>query len=200
MSKSEEQLDREAMEETAYFDMLYNFSCVVSKANEKSFDGYEPGKIAQYLKKSKTAFCKLCMIDDLGERATETKVQPEKKQEPEQKRVPEKKMDPVKEKEPLPDNFLKINADGWGLCPKCGSKVLRVTATTRLENYPVYCKRCRAEHLVNWWNAESLRINYSRYVHTNPDRIRDQALKGNGYRNFMNTGSSSTERVAVKYS
>ena len=102
-------------------------------------------------------------------------------------------------KKPLPDNFLKITPDGWGLCPVCKNKVLKVTYTTRLENFPVFCKRCRADHIVNWWNADMQRIMYKRYV---SDRyVREQAekaYKGVGYKHYLDTGVSATERVAMK--
>lgn len=175
--------------EVKYYDMLYEFAGVVTRANEQSFEGRKPEYIAGRLRRSAEAFCRLCMIDNF----TEDKKQEEKRkklQEHEGTRTVHKQED-----KPLPDNFLHIDKDGWGLCPVCHSKVLKVTATTRLENFPVFCKRCRADHLVNWWNAENQRIMYKRYV--NERYLMEQALKGTGLRTFQNTGASATERVAM---
>ena len=38
---------------------------------------------------------------------------------------------------------------GWGLCPACGKHLVRLTADTRAYQLPVYCKRCKAEFIVN---------------------------------------------------
>lgn len=184
-------------QELRYFDMLYDFSRVVSKANEQSFEGLEPGKIAETLRRSAGAFLELCMSDSIAgnnkdnvsqEKSKDHKVIPNT---PEQKTIVEQQ-----EKKPIPNNFLKVDANGWGLCPVCGSKVLKVTSVTRLENFPVFCKRCRADHLVNWWNADNQRILYKRYV--NDRYIRDQALKGTGLKSFQNSGLSATERAAMR--
>lgn len=181
--------------ETRYYNMLYDFACVVSKANEKSFEGETPEKIAKILKKSAAAFCNLCMIENL---AQEKENKPVEEPQRSRKEAPEPKQEPVQPPErSIPDNFLVIDPDGWGLCPVCSGRVLKVTATTRLENFPVYCKRCRADHLVNWWNATNQRIHYKRYI--NDNHLRNQAIKGTGLRSFQNSGSSATERVAVKY-
>lgn len=193
--------------ETKYYDMLYNFFGVVSRANEQSFAGYQPRMIAKHLRKSAAAFCNLCMIDSIEPERAEEKAETVKQAAEEKKALTEDKEKPTTAKEPeapetlperpKPGNFLQIE-NGWGLCPVCSSKVLRVTMTTRLENFPVYCKRCRAEHLVNWWNAEHQRIEYKRYI--NDSHLRDQALKGTGLQSFRNNRCSATERVAVKYS
>ena len=179
--------------EIKYYDMLYNFAGVVTKANEQSFEGLEPKRIASTLRRSIEAFCKLCMIDTLAG---------DKKQDEAKEALPEHKAaTPVPEPEPhpkeppVPDNFLRIDENGWGLCPVCHSKVLKVTATTRLENFPVFCKRCRADHLVNWWNADNQRILYKRYV--NERYLRDQAYKGTGLSSFKNRGSSAPERIVT---
>ncbi len=185
--------------EIKYYDMLYDFAGVVTKANEQSFEGLEPKHIADTLRRSAEAFCKLCMVDVIAEdkKQDETQGKPlEHKGEvslPDQNAAPEQQQ---QEEKPIPDNFLRIDEKGWGLCPVCHSKILKVTSTTRLENFPVFCKRCRADHLVNWWNAENQRILYKRYV--NDKYLREQALKGTGLRSFRNTGSSATERAAVR--
>lgn len=173
--------------EVKYYDMLYDFAGVVTKANEQSFEGRKPEDIARMPRKSAETFCRLCMTEDLTKDQRRVKRQEHKETRPDPKQKQEEK--------PLPDNFLRIDKDGWGLCPVCHSKVLKVTATTRLENFPVFCKRCRAVHLVNWWNAENQRIMYKRYV--NERYLMEQALKGTGLRTFQNTGASATERIAM---
>lgn len=177
--------------EVKYYDMLYEFAGVVTRANEQSFEGRKPEYIADRLRRSAEAFCRLCMIGDLtGDRKQDGK-QGKLQDDKGTRTVPKQKQ----EEKPLPDNFLRIDKDGWGLCPVCRTRVLKVTAATRLENFPVFCKRCRADHLVNWWNADNQRIMYKRYV--NERYLMEQALKGTGLRTFQNTGSSATERVAV---
>ena len=131
------------------------------------------------------------MIDNLKGDKEQEERQGKLQDQKETRTVPDQKQ----EDKPLPDNFLRIDKDGWGLCPVCRTRVLKVTATTRLENFPVFCKRCRADHLVNWWNADNQRIMYKRYV--NERYLMEQALKGTGLRTFQNTGLSAPERVAV---
>lgn len=182
----------EQQETGAYYDMLYDFSCLVSKANEQSFEGLEPKIIARLMRKATDAFSKLCMVDSVMPKQKDAVPEPKEKPKAE---PPKEPLTEEPKERPLPDNFLRVCKDGWGLCPVCGNKVLKVTATTRLENFPVFCKRCRADHIVNWWNADEQRILYKRYV---SDRyIRDRAYKGTGLKSFQNTGSSVQERVAM---
>ncbi len=208
MGKNTNEIDYASADvEVKYYDMLYDFTGVITKANEQSFEGYTPKQIAGKLRKAAPAFCNLCMIDSVEYKPEEKKAAPINLVEEKQKTstddgeqlvtsMDEKETELLSER-PKMGNFLQIK-NGWGLCPVCSAKVLRVTMTTRLENFPVYCKRCRAEHLVNWWNAEHQRIEYKRY--TNDSHLRNQALKGTGLRNFQNNRSSATERVAIKYS
>ena len=38
----------------------------------------------------------------------------------------------------------------WILCPLCGSKTrLKIREDTVLENFPLYCPKCRQETLIN---------------------------------------------------
>lgn len=38
----------------------------------------------------------------------------------------------------------------WLLCPVCGSKTrLKIRADTVLENFPLYCPKCKQENLIN---------------------------------------------------
>lgn len=198
MPKKKEDYDYASADaDTKYYDMLYNFAGVVTKANQQSFEGMEPKRIACTLRKSAEAFCGLCMIDTItgGNGSDTAKEKPAEHREEVADPEQTARLEPRQEEQPVPDNFLRIDRSGWGLCPVCGTRVLKVTATTRLENFPVFCKRCRADHLVNWWNADKQRILYRRYV--NDRYLREQALKGTGLTSFRNTGSSATERVAV---
>ena len=183
----------DAKKEEYYYDLLYKFAVDISKANEKSFDGYEPYIIANDLRKSLESFFELCMYDPdlitLGKQRFSEKI---KQEVAEELKVAEQKQ---QEKKVYQGKFLQIDAEGWGLCPVCGTKVLKVTSITRLENFPVYCKRCKADHLVNWWNAKQQKILYRRY--TNDNAIRDKALKGTGLKQFMYTGSSATEKAVI---
>lgn len=187
----------DAEAEVKYYDMLYDFASVVTKANEQSFEGLEPKRIADTLRRSAEAFCRLCMIETITEDKGKNEVQKVSQDHKEKPIEPNTKgiSDQQKEEKPIPDNFLRIDANGWGLCPVCHSKVLRVTSTTRLENFPVFCKRCRADHLVNWWNADNQRILYKRYV--NERYFKDQAYKGTSLHSFKNTGTSAPERIVI---
>lgn len=194
MAKERKKLDDDskAKEEEKYYNDLYDFALTISKANENSFEGVEPYRIANTLRNSLEVFFSLCMYDPelitIGKEKHFEKVKEEVKKELDVK--PEQKLEKKCE-----GKFLKINAEGWGLCPECNTKVLKVTSITRLENFPVYCKKCKADHLVNWWNADKQRIIYKRYV--SDSAIRNSAMKGTGLRAFMNSRTSATERVAI---
>ncbi|WP_455770061.1 cysteine-rich KTR domain-containing protein [Streptococcus suis] len=46
----------------------------------------------------------------------------------------------------------------WILCPVCGSKTRnKIRKDTVLENYPLYCPKCRQESLSNLANYKFLR-------------------------------------------
>lgn len=186
-----------ADDDIRYYDMLYDFAGVVTKVNEQSFEGLEPKRIASILRRSAEAFCRLCMADTItgekGQDIAQKTAQVHKEETPPIGR--ETVTEQQKEEKPIPDNFLRVDRNGWGLCPVCHSKVLKVTSATRLENFPVFCKRCRADHLVNWWNVDNQRILYNKHI--SERHIREQAYKGTGLRSFRNTGSSAPERVVM---
>ena len=182
-----------AREEEKYYNNLYDFAIAVSRANEMSFNGANPYKIANILRKLLESFYSLCLYDP-----EIIKKGMEKHTEEVAKKV-EKEVDKIEDKEIVlmgKGNMLEINEEGWGLCPMCSSKILKVTSVTRLENFPVYCKRCKADHVVNWWNAKKLRIEYKRYV--NDNAIIENAFKGTGLKSFRYTGYSATERAAMR--
>lgn len=186
-----EESDQIAKDETQYYDMLYNFSKVIVKANDMALNGDSMEKIAEKLQKSAEAFLLLCKTDS---------VEAKKGQKPGRKR--EHAPEPPKEQpEPLPSNFMK-EENGWGICPVCRKKMIKVTSTTRLIDFPAYCKPCKAEYIVSWWNVDNKDIAYQRYVNDKHyiDRrnIRNEGIKGNGVKHFMRTRTSSTERVALE--
>ena len=193
-----------AKEEEKYYNNLYDFAIAVSRANERSFEGEEPKKIANGLRKVMNTFLSLCLYspDSIDVGCKNNTVMHTQKAAEEVKREEEKKKEEVKEEETktklrlISGKFLEIDSEGWGLCPECTGKVLKVTEVTRIENFPVYCKKCKAEHVVNWWNAKKQRIVYKRYV--NDSAIRQSALKGTSFRSFQNSGSSATERAAIR--
>ena len=88
------------------------------------------------------------------------------------------------------------------MCPVCRKKIIKLTSTTKLIDFPAYCKSFKAEYIVSWWNVESKDIEYTRYVNNTHyvDRrnIRNDGMKGTGVKHFMNTRTSATERVAMK--
>lgn len=189
-----EELDRMAKEDEQYFDILYNFAKVAVNANDMALDGYTTNQIAKKLQQSAEAFYLLCKTDDVkpqkeksGRKAKEQQPDPEEVQQ-------------LQEPEPLPDNFIR-EKNGWGLCPVCRKNILRLTSTTKLINYPAYCKSCKAEYMVSWWNVENKDIVYTRYVNNrhyiNREDIRSYAMRGTGVNTFLNTNTSSTERVAM---
>ena len=55
-----------------------------------------------------------------------------------------------KSKTMLQSNLLV--RDGWGLCPKCSGKCIKVNQDTILVNHPAYCKKCKTESIVTWKN------------------------------------------------
>lgn len=184
-----EETDRIAQDETQYYDMLYNFAQVAIKANDMALDGYSTNQIAKKLQKSAEAFYLLCKAD-LKENAIVHK----------EKRKQEQKKSEVKEPEPLPDNFIKED-NGWGLCPICRKKMVKLTSETKLVNFPAYCKACKSDYVVSWWNVENKDIAYTRYVNNKHfiDRkdIRSNAMKGTGVNSYLRTNTSATERVAM---
>ena len=129
VDKAEKQL----LEYGKYYDMLDSFDTAVMKINNKAADGEEPKKIQRMFLKLLPAFMLLCGGDGSIEKLKIIK-------EP-QKRGPK------------PKTVLQINLkimNGWGICPTCGKKCIKVQDNTILVNYPMFCKFCKRDYMVNW--------------------------------------------------
>lgn len=202
----EEIRDASIRDEVMYFDTLYDFANVISRLNNKAFDGVAKNAIEKNFCKLIPAFTLLCGVNtddniDISEVANNKrgpqKGTKRKSKEKEQELPQEPKQE---EPEKLPDNFMKEN-DGWGLCPVCRKKMVKLTNTTRLIDFPAYCKGCKAEYVVSWWNVDKKDIAYTRYVnnthYVHKGNIRNEAMKGTGLKAFVNSKTSATERVAM---
>lgn len=116
------------IEEVKYYDMLYHFTSVIVRLNDIAFDGETKKNIEKRICKLIPAFTTLC-----GVNLTETP-----------KEIPQK---------PKPKTVLHSNLivrDGWGLCPKCGRKCVKVNENTILVNHLMFCKSCKKEYPVTW--------------------------------------------------
>lgn len=200
------QTDEEIRDEVMYFDTLYDFASVISRLNNKAFDGVAKNAIEKNFCKLIPAFTLLCGVNtddniDISEVANNKrgpqKGTKRKSKEKEQELPPEPKQE---EPEQLPYNFLKEDS-GWGLCPVCRKKMVKLTSTTRLIDFPAYCKACKTEYVVSWWNVDKKEIEYTRYVnnthYVHKGNIRNEAMKGTGLKAFVNSKTSATERVAM---
>ena len=184
---TEEALRQQAQDEEKYYDMLYSFTQSMVAANDMAADGCETKLIAKRLQRAAEAFYLLCKTDTVKAKKVG---RPKKQAEPKQP-----------EPEPLPENFIK-EENGWGLCPVCRRKMFKVTGTTKLVNFPAYCKSCRSDYVVSWWNVDNKDIEYTRHVDNRHfiDRrdIRSRGLQGSGLHTYQRTGTSATERVAMQ--
>ena len=118
-----EKYNEKQIETGAYYDMLFNFCNSVIKANTLAAkDGVPPKQLATKLVKLSDDFKELCM------------------EQVAVKSIPRAK----------PGNFMRVS-DGWGFCPICGCKIIKVSDKTVLKSFPAFCKRCKIERVVNWW-------------------------------------------------
>lgn len=184
-------LSEAVFNEMTYLETLDNMAGTINKINDIAMEGEPTGTLQKYVKRLFPTFIVLCGInpEDLKEEPPEDKVEVAPEPEP----VPE-------EPEQLPDNFIK-EENGWGLCPVCRRKMIKLTASTTLADFPAYCKACRAEYFVSWWNVEGKDMEYKRYVNTRSyisrKDIRSEGMKGTGVQGFLRTRTSATERVAM---
>ena len=187
-------------EELKYYDVLYDFASVVVRLNEQALDGETKKNIEKRICRLIPAFTTLCGMDANG-KIDVSKAGPLKKPGPKPKVEPTPQPESKAEPEPLPSNFMKED-NGWGLCPICRKKVLKLTKTTKLIDFPAFCKSCKTEYIVSWWNVENKDIEYTRQVNNTHyvDRrnIRSEDMRGTGVKSFINTRTSATERVAMR--
>ena len=187
-------------EELKYYDVLYDFASVVVCLNERALDGETKKNIQKRICRLIPAFTTLCGMDANG-KIDASKVEPAKKRgrKPKAEPDPEPAL-PKEEPEPLPSNFMKED-NGWGLCPICRKKIVKLAKSTKLIDFPAFCKSCKTEYIVSWWNAENKDIEYTRQVNNTHyvDRrnIRSEGMRGTGVKSFINTRTSATERVAM---
>lgn len=182
--------DEMIRDEVKFYDTLNSLADVLKRLNEQASDGETKKNIEKKMCRLIPAFALLCgvSLDDVSKKSS-------KKEQPVEVPEPTKK-----EPEQLPSNFIKED-NGWGLCPVCRKKIIKMTSTTKLIDFPAYCKSCKADYIVSWWNVEDKAIEYTRYVNDKHyiDRrnIRNEGMKGTGIKHFMNTRTSATERVAM---
>ncbi len=117
-----EKMDKQLNECGKYYDILYGFTKTINALNMKAEDEEEVKKIQKHFIKLIPAFVSLC---ENGEKEGKKKAKKQLK------------------------NTLIVK-DGWGLCPKCGKKCIRVNIDTVLINSVMYCKVCKQEHVVTW--------------------------------------------------
>jgi len=48
--------------------------------------------------------------------------------------------------------------DGWAICPVCGwDRVQRIAPDTEAKNFPLWCRKCKHETIVNIEQSQSQR-------------------------------------------
>ena len=120
-----EKINQQQQECGKYYDMLDKLSNTVDILNWEAKNGETVKKLQKNFLKLAPVFLVLC-----GEEKAE----------------PAKKIGRPKKK---PEKTLPVR-DGWGLCPTCGQKCIKVNDKTILANYQMFCKRCKRDYLVNW--------------------------------------------------
>ena len=59
-------------------------------------------------------------------------------------------------------DILLVSADGKLICPLCGRPTQqRVRPTTVLTDFPLYCKLCKRESIVNMSQSQNHRVSAS---------------------------------------
>ena len=138
-----------------YYDVLYDFTKTIVGINDMACDdGVEPKRLSRRFQSLITAFMQLCMIDENTTQIDPARKRGQKKKETETEQL---------KREVIPDNFIH-EENGWGICPVCRKKMIKLTSNTRLENFPAYCKMCKTEYIVNWWNVDKKEIPYQRHI------------------------------------
>lgn len=162
MTKNEAQNDlnertrKKQLETGAYYDMLYNFNKVVTRANSNAMDGMEPRHISVILQRTANTFLELCGID-LTEPVKGDSAAPDRTGSIQNNEAlkPEAPKTELKEPQTKPKHRVVLRSNlkvknGWGICPVCGGKCIRINRNTILVNFAMFCKRCKLEHVVTW--------------------------------------------------
>lgn len=57
----------------------------------------------------------------------------------------------VRKKELTNSNICSkiIDKDRWLICPACGKKLIKLLPTTIVQDFPLYCRYCKQETVVN---------------------------------------------------
>ena len=116
--------DEAIRDEVIFYDVLHKFSRTVSRLNISALEGESKQNIEKRICRLIPAFTMLCGVD----------------------------FESLKEK-PKPKTVLQSNLvvrNGWGLCPKCGGRCIKVNKNTILVNHPAFCKKCKTESIVTW--------------------------------------------------
>lgn len=142
------QTDEEIQDEVRYFYALDQFAGVIRTLNKEAFDGIPKAAIEKNICRLIPAFAMLCGMTATGEIDIMRVI-------PTGKIGRKKKAEPPKQEQskPQPRTMLQSTLkarDGWGMCPKCGKKCIKVNDNTILVNYPMFCKVCRRDYIVTW--------------------------------------------------
>lgn len=156
-----EMQDQEARDDEQYYDMLYNFAQVTIRANDMALDGHPVKQIAKKLQQSAEAFYLLCKTDEIVPVRANKVGRPKKVEEVQECQKTEQQEVPAAptvqtgppKKKLVRHTSLKSNLhvrNGWGTCPICGAKCIKVNQNTIMVNFLMYCKRCHLESVVTW--------------------------------------------------
>lgn len=47
------------------------------------------------------------------------------------------------------ESVYNQNQRYWLCCPKCGNKILMMLEETSIENFPLHCRKCKTDAIVN---------------------------------------------------
>ena len=121
-SEAEEKERRCAAEEVEYYKVLDGFAKSISGINYAArAEGQALPALRKKIQRTAPAFCVLSGM--------EQDARPPRRER--QKRT-----------------YARLR-DGWIVCPNCGNRTVKANPDTRLENFPVFCKRCKKESVIN---------------------------------------------------
>lgn len=118
------QFTKTACEEIAYAELLDGFTQKMVRLNKKSIEGKPIGEIKAQIKKLKEDYGRLAGLGvDFGS------------------------FQSMK----MRDRVLNTDLvhEGWIHCPKCGKKLYKAHENTKLDSFPLWCKRCHHSTNIN---------------------------------------------------